>query len=89
MSIFLLFILNEFNECGLLNEFNECGLYIYLIHPFFINFIYKFLGRTPLDLPIEFGIIIYFVIITMCSVICSMIINKLIKSIKVRLMERK
>lgn len=90
-SIFLLFILNANKpfKTNFLNKINECGLYIYLIHPFFINFIYKFLVRTPLDLPIVIGIIVYFAIITICSIICAMIISKIIKSMKARLLERK
>lgn len=49
---------------------------MYLIHPFFINVLYKVFSITPLNFPIILGIIIMFIIITLLTFILSVILKK-------------
>lgn len=49
---------------------------IYLVHPFFINLIYKVIGFTPLSIPIFFGIIILDVGVFALSFCTAVILKK-------------
>ncbi len=50
---------------------------IYLIHPVFLNVMYKFLHITPVDYPILISLPIFFGITLLCSVIFAWILHKI------------
>lgn len=50
---------------------------IYLVHPFFINVIYKVIGFTPLSIPIFLGIIILDISVFALSFIAAVILKKI------------
>lgn len=55
-----------------------CSFGIYLIHPFWINLIYKFLKITPLSFPIVgIGIVILFIIVFILSLMSAYIMKKI------------
>ena len=51
---------------------------MYLIHPVFINFMYKFIKITPLNIKIiPIGIVMFFLIFVIVSFMSSWILNKI------------
>lgn len=63
--------------------FSSCSFAIYLIHPFFINLIYKVFRITPLSFPIGIGVIVMFLIVLASSLVAAIIVKwiPLIKNI--------
>ncbi|MCD7893363.1 MAG: acyltransferase family protein [Erysipelotrichaceae bacterium] len=56
---------------------SKYSLIIYLIHPFYINILYKVLEITPVSFPIYFGIPFMFLIVLILTLISSMILKKM------------
>lgn len=50
---------------------------IYLIHPLFINIIYKVIGFTPLSLPIGIGIVVMFAVVFILSSLTAYIMKRI------------
>ena len=50
---------------------------IYLIHPFFINLIYKVIGFTPLTIPVALGIPVLFVVVFVLSLVGTAVLKKI------------
>ena len=75
------FIKEKFDKKEIKNIFiDEISKYrfaMYLIHPFWINLIYKVFKITPLNFPIGFGIIIMFCIVLILTFISSFIFKKI------------
>lgn len=67
-SIFCLLRQNNIVN-SLVNHISPLCFGIYLIHPLFINFIFKFLGLTPENLPLTLVIIGTFTIVTLSSIL--------------------
>lgn len=63
---------HKFRDMICLNSFA-----IYLIHPFFINVIYKVFNFTPLSMPIIIGIVSLFLVVIAFSVIGGIILRKI------------
>lgn len=66
--------------CRMISEYS---FGIYLIHPFFINLIYKVIGFTPLSIPVALGIPALFAVIFVLSLLGTAVLKKipLIKNI--------
>lgn len=72
------FVKNNFDKNNRIVEIiSKYSFAIYLVHPFWINLIYKFFSVTPLNFPIILGIIIMFFIITVLSLVTAMVLKKL------------
>ncbi len=54
-----------------------CSFGIYLIHPFFINLLYKAAGFTPLSMPIFIGIPVMLAVVLAISFCCAWILKKI------------
>lgn len=54
----------------------EYSFGIYLIHPFFINLIYKVIGFTPLSIPVGLGILVLFMVIFALSLAGAAVLKK-------------
>lgn len=54
-----------------------CSFGVYLIHPFWINLLYKLVGVTPVSMPIGIGIIVLFVVVLALSIVSTLIIKKI------------
>lgn len=50
---------------------------IYVIHPFWINLIYKVLEITPLNFPIFFGVLFMFFVVLLLTMIVSIVLKKI------------
>ena len=61
------------NVCS---KINYCSFGIYLIHPFFINIIYKVIGITPRRFPIILGIFFFWILIFGLSWLGTLILKK-------------
>ena len=80
VAIFICFLTNKkFNgsEGKWLKSISRCSFGIYLIHPFFVNIIYKVMHITPTSVPIIFGIILLFTIVFGAAWISTWIITKI------------
>lgn len=55
----------------------RCSFAIYLVHPFFLNFIYKVLKITPLSFPIGFGIIVLYTAVFLLSWCAAWIMTRM------------
>lgn len=55
---------------------SACSFGIYLIHPFWINLIYKVFDITPLSMPIGVGIVVLFVSVFLLSFCTTWILKK-------------
>lgn len=55
----------------------RCSFGIYLLHPVFINFIYKVAGITPRSMPIILGIVILYFCVLLLSWVSTIILKKL------------
>lgn len=80
IAIFVLFLANDrFNnsEEKILKSISKCSFGIYLIHPFYVNVLYKVLHITPTNMPIVLGILILFLVVFVFSWISTWIIMKL------------
>ena len=73
----------EIQITKLVKAISYCSFGIYLIHPFWINLLYKLIGITPLSMPIGIGIVVLFVGVLALSMASALIVKKipLIKNI--------
>lgn len=55
----------------------QCSFGIYLIHPLFINLLYKVVGITPRDFPIAVGIFAFFITVLLLSWSATIILRKI------------
>jgi len=60
-----------------LKSISRCSFGIYLIHPFFVNIIYKVMHITPTSVPIVLGIILLFTIVFGAAWFSTWIITKI------------
>ena len=56
---------------------SELCFCVYLIHPLFINILYKFLHITPLDFPIGLSLPLFFLAVLIPSVLVSFLLHKI------------
>lgn len=56
---------------------SKCSLGIYLLHPFYINLIYKVFRFTPTSVPIVIGIIILYILVFALSWITTVILTRI------------
>lgn len=80
VAIFVFFLLNKKineSESSWVKSISRCSFGIYLIHPFFVNVIYKVFHITPTTFPIAFGIVLLFLIIFVTSWFASWIAIKI------------
>lgn len=62
------------NMCRIVGKYS---FGIYLIHPFFINLIYKVIGFTPLSIPVALGIPVLFVVVFALSLAGAAVLQKI------------
>jgi surface polysaccharide O-acyltransferase-like enzyme len=60
--------------CAIISKYSFA---IYLVHPFFINLIYKILKITPLSFPIGIGIVMLYAMVVVLSLITAMIMKRI------------
>lgn len=78
VTLFLILKDFKFNEYNWLWEIDRLCFCVYLIHPVFINFMYKFIKITPLNIKIiPIGIVMFFLIFVIVSFMSSWILNKI------------
>lgn len=79
ISVFMLLkIVFEHRETThLVEAVSKYSFGIYLIHPFWINLIYKVLKITPLSMPIGIGIVVMFAIVFVLSFISAWLVKRL------------
>lgn len=74
-------IKEKFNKDIKQNKFIEIlskySFSIYILHPFWINLLYKVFNITPLNFPIFVGILIMFILIFILTLISSIILKKI------------
>lgn len=54
---------------------SACSFGIYLIHPFWINLIYKVFDITPISMPIGVGIVVLFIVVFVLSYVSALIVR--------------
>ena len=79
VSVFMLMkIVFEHRETThLVQAVSKCSFGIYLIHPFWINLIYKVLKINPLSMPIGIGIVVLFAVVFVLSFISAWLVKRL------------
>ena len=68
----------KIKESNYLWQMDRLCFCVYLVHPVFINFMYKFIKITPLNIRIiPIGITVFFMIFVIVSFVASFILNKI------------
>lgn len=78
ITLFLMFKNLKIKESNYLWQMDRLCFCVYLVHPVFINFMYKFIKITPLNIRIiPIGITVFFMIFVIVSFVASFILNKI------------
>ena len=77
MFLFLKNVCEQRNHGKLISLFSNCSFGIYIMHPFWINIIYKGLKITPLSMPIGIGIVVLFIAVLILSVGTAYVLKRL------------
>ena len=79
VSVFLFFreIFKDAKLGKMIVLLSSCSFAIYIIHPFWINMIYKVFKITPLSMPIGLGIIVLWIMVALLSIGSSMILKRI------------
>ena len=77
VSIFMIarILLENIEILRIIKTVSACSFGIYLIHPFWINLIYKVFDITPLSMPIGVGIVVLFVVVFVLSYVSALIVR--------------
>lgn len=65
------------NERRRLRSMDALSFTVYLVHPVFLNLLYKFLHKTPLDFFIGVSLPFYFCVVLLSAVVLAWILRKL------------
>ena len=77
VSVFVIGFASFVKESKIIRKLSECSFGVYLVHCYFINFIYKFINITPVDYPLILSASIMFITVFSLSVITVMILMKI------------
>ncbi|GEM_PF-870531 len=80
VAIFVFFKTNDnirLGENKIGSSISKCSFGIYLLHPFYINILYKMVGVTPRSFPIIVGILLLFLAVFALSWVTTAIIKRI------------